>query len=100
MRLTVPTVELDRVGRQVDGDAVLVGLRELEVLDLAVRAEHVHIQDCESADNREFGGTRRERKHGSMFFVTSGLEGARTETLRHTNAAGLTFPHKPKWRQR
>lgn len=57
MRLTVSAVELDRVGRQMDGDAVLVGLRELEVLDLAVRAEHVHIQDCESADNRE-----RDRK--------------------------------------
>lgn len=32
----------------MDGDAVLVGLWEPEVLDLAVRAEHVHIQDWES----------------------------------------------------
>lgn len=67
MRLTVSTVELDRVGRQMDGDAVLVGLWELEVLDLAIRAEHVHIQDCESADNRQFGTTRRGKKHGSIF---------------------------------
>lgn len=69
MRLTVSTVELDRVGRQMDGDAVLVGLRELEVLDLAVRAEHVHIQDCESVDNREVGGTRRGNKNTGHFFL-------------------------------
>lgn len=68
MRLTVSTVELDRVGRQMDGDAVLVGLWELEVLDLAVRAEHVHIQDCESVDNREVGGARRGNKNTGHFF--------------------------------
>lgn len=57
LKLTVATVELDRVGRQMDGDAVLVGLWEAEVLDLAVRAQHVYVQDCESADNKELAGT-------------------------------------------
>lgn len=76
----------------MDGDAVLVGLRELEVLDLAVRAEHVHIQDWGSAESSE----EREGRDG----VNLLLEVVQTETLRHANAAGLTFPHKPKWRQR
>lgn len=62
MRLTVSTVKLDRVGRQMDGDAVLVGLREPEILDLAVGAEHIHIQDCESAGN---GGFRRRGEQGT-----------------------------------
>lgn len=64
MRLTVSTVKLDRVGRQMDGDAVLVGLRELEILDLAVGAEHIHIQDCESAGNGD-GEFRRRREQGT-----------------------------------
>lgn len=91
MRLTISTVELDRIGRQVDGDTVLVGLRELEILDLAIRAEHVHIQDCESADNKEFGRTGERKKTGRIF-VTSRLEGVQRKTLVHTNALGLTFP--------
>lgn len=96
MRLTVSTVKLDRVGRQMDGDAVLVGLWEVEILDLAVRAEHVHIQDCDSADNKVFGGTGE--KDTGHFYVTSRLEGVQTKTVAHTDvsALGLTFPHKPK----
>lgn len=89
MRLTISTVQLDRIGRQMDGDTVLVGLRELEILDLAIRAEHVHIQDCESADNKEFGRTREKKRR---IFVTSRLEGVQRKTLAHTNALGLTFP--------
>lgn len=96
MRLTISTVKLDRVGRQMDGDAVLVGLWELEILDLAVRAEHVHIQDCESADNKEFRGTGG--KDTGHFYVTSRLEGVQTKTVAGTDgpALGLTFPHKEK----
>lgn len=87
MRLTVSTIQLDRVGRQMDGDAVLVGLWELEILDLAIRAEHVHIQDCES-----------EKKTTGHFYVASRLEGVQTKTLADPNAAALslTFSHKPK----
>lgn len=55
--LTIATVELDGVGRQVDGNALVVGLRKFEILDLAVRAEYVHIQDCQAentGDKRQF----------------------------------------------
>lgn len=99
MQLTVSTIKLDRVGRQMDGDAVLVGLWELEILDLAVRAEHVHIQDCEWADNKEFGGTgEREEKRTLVIFMIQADLKARRQTVARIDAAalGLTFPHKPR----
>lgn len=59
--LTVAAVELDRVGRQVDGNALVVGLRKFEILDLAVRAEYVHIQDCQAGAENTRGQRRRSR---------------------------------------
>lgn len=48
--LTIAAVQLDGVGRQVDGNALVIGLRKFKILDLAVRAEYVHIQDCQTGD--------------------------------------------------
>lgn len=78
----------------MDGDAVLVGLWELEILDLTVCAEHVHIQDWELADNKECRGTRE--KDGGHFYVIRRLEGVQTKRVACSDALGLTFPYKPK----
>lgn len=57
--LTVPTVELDSVGRQLDWDTILAGLWKFKILDLAIRAEYIHIQDCHVQKGR--GQFREER---------------------------------------
>lgn len=46
MELTIATVELNGIGRKLDGDSPLGGLWEFEILYLTVCAEHVDIQDC------------------------------------------------------
>lgn len=56
---TIPTVELDSVGRELDGDPTLAGLWEFKILNLAICAEYVHVQNCQvQRGNR---GGREER---------------------------------------
>lgn len=53
--LTIAAVELDSVGGQVDGNALVIGLRKFKILDLAVRAEYVHVQDCQQTGRENTG---------------------------------------------
>jgi hypothetical protein len=59
MGFTIPTVELDSIGGQLDRNTTLAGLWKFEILNLAVRAEHIHIQDWGFVDE---GGKKRQEK--------------------------------------
>lgn len=58
--LTIPTVELDSVGWELDWDTALAGLWEFKILNLAIRAEYIHIQDCQ-VQRGSRGGFGEER---------------------------------------
>lgn len=61
MGFTIPTVELDSIGGQLDRNTTLAGLWKFEILNLAVRAEHIHIQDWGFVDEGGKKETRKER---------------------------------------
>lgn len=71
IELTVSAVELHGVGRQLDGNAAVVGLWKFKILHLAVRAEHIHIQDCRVWGIQETSGRRTIRRTKETVIVHS-----------------------------